>query len=156
MRLITLPLILVIAFFAESAMAQSQFKMSIRVIHATKDGKRMDPGVMDLKADLSQLAFTSFKVLDGHTKTVFDREVVALEFPGSRWLEVRTRGIAKDGSLKVSMKVRDLKFKAKAKVGAENIANQPFLFRGAPSLRFRALISACSFEMTRVFSRCST
>ena len=45
MRLITLPLILVVAFFAESAMAQSQFKMSIRVIHATKDGKRMDPGV---------------------------------------------------------------------------------------------------------------
>ena len=118
MRLSTLPLLFVIAFFAESAVAQSQFKMSIRVIHATKDGKRMDPGVMDLKADLSQLAFTSFKLLDGHTKTVFDREVVALEFPGSRWLEVRTRGIAKDGSLKVSMKVRDLKFKAKAKVGA--------------------------------------
>ena len=57
------------------------------------------------------------KLLDGHTRTVFDREVVALEFPGSRWLEVRTRGVAKDGSLKVSMKVRDLKFKAKAKVG---------------------------------------
>ena len=52
------------------------------MIHATKDGTRVDPGVVDLKADLAQLAFTSFKLLDGHTKTVFDREVVALEFPG--------------------------------------------------------------------------
>ena len=118
MRLIALPLFLVTSLFADKALAQTQFKMSIRVIHATKDGTRIDPGVTDLKADLSQLAFTSFKLLDGHTKTVFDREVVALEFPGSRWLEVRTRGVAKDGSLKVSMKVRDLKFKAKAKVGA--------------------------------------
>ena len=27
--------------------------MSIRVIHATKDGTRVDPGVVDLKADPS-------------------------------------------------------------------------------------------------------
>ena len=118
MRLLAIPIFLFSALIADQALAQAQFKMSIRVIHATKSGTRIDPGVMDLKADLAQHAFTSFKLLDGHTKTVFDREVVALEFPGSRWLEVRTRGVAKDGALKVSMKVRDLKFKAKAKVGA--------------------------------------
>ena len=117
-RCLTLSFAVAFGFMSSDAAAQSQYKMSIRVIHATKDGTRVDPGVVDLKADLAQLAFTSFKLLDGHTKTVFDREVVALEFPGSRWLEVRTRGVAKDGSLKVSMKVRDLKFKAKAKVGA--------------------------------------
>ena len=117
-RCLTLSFAIAFGFMSSDAAAQSQYKMSIRVIHATKDGTRVDPGVVDLKADLAQLAFTSFKLLDGHTKTVFDREVVALEFPGSRWLEVRTRGVAKDGSLKVSMKVRDLKFKAKAKVGA--------------------------------------
>ena len=118
MRLLTISTFFVGLLFAESAQAQVQFKMSIRVIHATKDGNRVDPGVSDLKSDLAQLAFTSFKLLDGHTKTVFDREVVALEFPGSRWLEVRTRGVAKNGALKVSLKVRDLKFKARAKVGA--------------------------------------
>lgn len=117
-RCLTLSFAVAFGFMSSDAAAQSQYKMSIRVIHATKDGTRVDPGVVDLKADLAQLAFTSFRLLDGHTKTVFDREVVALEFPGSRWLEVRTRGVAKDGSLKVSMKVRDLKFKAKAKVGA--------------------------------------
>ena len=117
-RCLTLSFAVAFGFMSSHAAAQSQYKMSIRVIHATKDGTRVDPGVVDLKADLAQLAFTSFRLLDGHTKTVFDREVVALEFPGSRWLEVRTRGVAKDGSLKVSMKVRDLKFKAKAKVGA--------------------------------------
>jgi len=118
MRFLALSTALTLAFFSTEATAQAQFEMSIRVIHATKDGNRLDPGVADLKADLAQLAFTSFKLLDGHTKTVFDREVVALEFPGSRWLEVRTRGVAKDGALRVSLKVRDLKFKAKAKVGA--------------------------------------
>lgn len=118
MRLLTISTFFVGLLFAESAQAQVQFKMSIRVIHATKDGNRVDPGISDLKSDLAQLAFTSFKLLDGHTKTVFDREVVALEFPGSRWLEVRTRGVAKNGALKVSLKVRDLKFKARAKVGA--------------------------------------
>ena len=118
MRLLTISTFFVGLLFTESAQAQVQFKMSIRVIHATKDGNRVDPGISDLKSDLAQLAFTSFKLLDGHTKTVFDREVVALEFPGSRWLEVRTRGVAKNGALKVSLKVRDLKFKARAKVGA--------------------------------------
>ncbi|MDE0881211.1 MAG: hypothetical protein OSB21_01335 [Myxococcota bacterium] len=118
MRLLTIPLLLATCLIADSALAEEQFKMSIRVIHATKSGQRLDPSLMDLKADLAQLAFTSFKLLDGHSKTVFDREVVALEFPGSRWLEVRTQGVAKDGGLKISLKVRDLKFKAKAKVGA--------------------------------------
>jgi hypothetical protein len=118
MRFLTISTFFAGLLFAEAAQAQVQFKMSIRVIHATKDGNRVDPGISDLKSDLAQLAFTSFKLLDGHTKTVFDREVVALEFPGSRWLEVRTRGVAKNGALKVSLKVRDLKFKARAKVGA--------------------------------------
>ena len=94
-RCLTLSFAVAFGFMSSDAAAQSQYKMSIRVIHATKDGTRVDPGVVDLKADLAQLAFTSFKLLDGHTKTVFDREVVALEFPGSRWLEVRTRGVAK-------------------------------------------------------------
>ena len=117
MRFLSLPTFLLLFFCADSALAQAQFQMRIRVIHATKSGTRMDAGLSDLKADLGQLNYTSFKLIDGHTKTVFDREVVALEFPGSRWLEVRTRGVAKDGALKVSLKVRDLKLKAKAKVG---------------------------------------
>ena len=44
--------------------------------------------------------YRSFKLLDGHQKQVFSRETVALEFPGNRWLNVRTKGIAKDGALK--------------------------------------------------------
>jgi hypothetical protein len=107
--------ILCMSLGAESLATDTQFTLKIRVIHALKSGSGISPSLTDLKADLAQLNYSGFKLIDGHTKKVFEREVVALEYPGSRWLQVRTRGVKK-GALQVSLKVRDLKFKAKVRI----------------------------------------
>ena len=109
-------LLLLVGFGEAEALDAEAFQLQIRVIHARSDGAGVDPRLQDLKVDLGQLNYRSFKLLDGHQKQVFSRETVALEFPGNRWLNVRTKGIAKDGSLKIRLSIRDLKFKVKAKV----------------------------------------
>ena len=109
-------LLLLFGFAEAEAIDADAFQLQIRVIHARTDGAGLDPRLQDLKVDLGQLNYRSFKLLDGHKKQVFSRETVALEFPGNRWLNVRTKGVAKDGSLKIRLSIRDLRFKVKAKV----------------------------------------
>lgn len=109
-------LLLLFGFAEAEALETDAFQLQIRVIHARTDGVGVDPRLQDLKVDLGQLNYRSFKLLDGHKKQVFSRETLALEFPGNRWLRVRTKGLAKDGNLKVQLSIRDLGFKVKAKV----------------------------------------
>jgi len=109
-------LFLVFGFSEADALEADAFELQIRVIHARTDGAGVDPRLQDLKVDLGQLNYRSFKLLDGHKKQVFSRETIALEFPGNRWLNVRTKGVAKDGTLKIRLSIRDLGFKVKAKV----------------------------------------
>jgi len=109
-------LLLLFGFAEAEAIDADAFQLQIRVMHARTDGAGLDPRLQDLKVDLGQLNYRSFKLLDGHKKQVFSRETVALEFPGNRWLNVRTKGVAKDGSLKIRLSIRDLRFKVKAKV----------------------------------------
>lgn len=107
-------------FFLGTADGQARevaaFELQIRVIHALTDGGGLDPRLQDLKVDLSQLNYRSFKLLDGHRKQVYSYEAIALEFPGNRWLNVRTKGVTKEGTLKLRLTIRDLGFKAKVKV----------------------------------------
>ena len=100
-----------------SAGEPTQFKLTIRVVHAVTQGSGVDPALKDLTTDLQQLNFGGFTLLDRHSKVAYDREVIALEFPGSRWLELRTKGQTKKGDLKLKLNIRDLGFKAKATVG---------------------------------------
>ncbi|MBM65458.1 MAG: hypothetical protein CMH55_04395 [Myxococcales bacterium] len=109
-------LFLVFGFVEAKAVEPDAFELQIRVVHARTDGAGLDPRLQDLKVDLGQLNYRSFKLLDGHKKQVFSRETIALEFPGNRWLNVRTKGMTKDGALKIKLSIRDLGFKVKAKV----------------------------------------
>jgi hypothetical protein len=73
-------------------------QISIRVIYAIKDGPvTIDPALKDIQAELKDLPYTKFRLLDKLESQVQSGASVELQFPGNRSISVAFEGLDTSG-----------------------------------------------------------
>jgi hypothetical protein len=90
---------LLLAGAALPAQAEEQAaQISIRVIFAVKDGPvSIDPALKDIQAELEDLPYTKFRLLDRLESQVQSGASVELQFPGNRSISVGFEGLDASG-----------------------------------------------------------
>jgi hypothetical protein len=90
---------LLVAGASPPAQAEEQSaQISIRVIYAIKDGPlSMDPALQDIQAELKDLPYTKFRLLDRLESPVQSGATVELQFPGNRSISVTFEGLDTSG-----------------------------------------------------------
>ncbi len=69
-------------------------QITIRVIYALKDGPlSIDPALRDIEAELKDLPYTKFRLLDKLESPVQHGATVELQFPGNRSISVTYEGL---------------------------------------------------------------
>ena len=119
--------------------------ISIRVIYAVKDkSKSLDPKLKNIKAELYDLPFTKFRLLDQLTKQVAINSTVELQIPTNRSISIRFMGLDGSGSkemLSLSLAMRPkLKMNLRIANGGRMLAVGPKHLEGSLLLDITATL----------------
>ncbi|MEM6732175.1 MAG: hypothetical protein AAF658_11510 [Myxococcota bacterium] len=109
----------------------AQVPLAIKVIHATKDGKTVDPKLKGLVKDFKGLAFTNYSLLDEATFTIELGSTGRMQLPSKAWMTVVPVELKGD-KLKLEIGIKEHKFKTKVtiKEGATLAVGGPKYDRG--------------------------
>ena len=100
------------------AQAAEQVAISIKIIHATKGTRHIDPKLKAISAQFKNLAFTSYALLDEATFRLDLNASGKMEFPDKRWLQVTPRAVDANNVIKIDLAVKKIKFTTTARIPA--------------------------------------
>ena len=101
---IALPLVLLLPW-AHPAAAQEKVEIRVTVVHATHQGTQVDAALEDLKRQLHDFGFTSYRLKEQKTLGLGMKEKGTVPLPDTRVLEVTPLAREPDGRLKIQVTI---------------------------------------------------
>jgi hypothetical protein len=90
----------------DGVLAQTPISLTVQVIHASNQGAAVDPALAKIRANLSSLTYTNYRLIETHplSTTVGAKHAVAL--PGGRTLDLYPYGLS-DGKLELLVTITE-------------------------------------------------
>jgi hypothetical protein len=90
----------------DGVLARTPISLTVQVIHASNQGAAVDPALAKIRANLSSLTYTNYRLIETHplSTTVGAKHAVAL--PGGRTLDLYPYGLS-DGKLELLVTITE-------------------------------------------------